>query len=84
MIFIVTGKTANIFSMSLSYIWPGTWFDLKCSQFGQTKKRRENSMFQCNKIMLEVSTIIIQWRPRDLCMNVTKSSMFNREVIHEQ
>ena len=32
---------------------PGTKFDLTCSQFSQTKKGRENSMFQCNKIILE-------------------------------
>ena len=38
------------FAMSPSYVRPGTRFDLTCSQFGRTKNRRENNMFQCNKI----------------------------------
>ena len=48
----------NFFSVTLSYIRPGTRFDLTCSQVSPTKKRREN-MFQCNKITLDVSSQII-------------------------
>ena len=49
-------KLLLFFSISLSYVRPGTRFDLTCSQFGQAKKRRENNMFQCSKITLEVSS----------------------------
>ena len=45
-----------IFSISLLYVRPGTRFDLTCSQFGRTEKRRENNIFQCNQITLEVSS----------------------------
>ena len=40
--------TNNFFSISLSYVRPGTRFDLACSQCGRTRK--SDSMFQCNKI----------------------------------
>ena len=43
----------------LSYVRPGTRFDLTCSQFDRTKKRRENNMFHCNKVTLEVPSQLI-------------------------
>ena len=49
-------KPAIFFSISLSDVRPGTRFDLTCDPFGRTKKRRENNMFHCNKITLEVSS----------------------------
>ena len=51
----------NFFSISLSYVRPGTRFCLTFSQSGRTKtfshtylKKKENDMFQCNKIILGV------------------------------
>ena len=35
---------------------PGTRFDPTESQLGRTKKRREKNRFQCNEIILEVSS----------------------------
>lgn len=40
---------------------------LRHSQFGQTKKRKENNMFQCNKITLEVSSHYLMKTTRLLC-----------------
>lgn len=45
--------------MSLSYVKSGTRFDLTCGQFGPTMKRRENKMFQFNKITLEVPSQLL-------------------------
>ena len=43
----------RIFSiLSQLYIRPGTRFDVTHGQFGQTERRRENNMFQGNKITL--------------------------------
>jgi len=48
-------KPANIFFfISLSYVKQGKRVDLTCSPFGWTKKTRENNMFHCDKITLEV------------------------------
>jgi len=47
----------KFFATSLyKYVRLGTSFDLTSSQFGQKKKRKENNMFQHNKITSEVSS----------------------------
>ena len=43
-----------VFSLSLSYVRPGTRFDPTESQLGRTK--REKNRFQCNEIILKVSS----------------------------
>lgn len=47
----------RIFSLSLSYVWPGTRFDLTTSHAARLvgQKWEENKMFRCYKITLEVS-----------------------------
>lgn len=40
---------------------------LRHSQFGQTKKRRENNMFHCNNITLEISSHYLMKTTRLLC-----------------
>ena len=61
-----------VFSTSMSYVRPGTNFDLTCSQFGQTEKRRGNNMFQCNIITC------------DFCMNTGRSHAFKFNVEKKQ
>ena len=39
----------NFFSVSLSYVEPGTRFDLTCCQFGQTKMKERTICFSVTK-----------------------------------
>ena len=66
-------KPANNFSLKACHIRPGTRFDLRGSQFCQTKKRRDNNMFQCNNITLEVSW---HYLIKNECMNIGWRSIF--------
>ena len=59
--FITISSLQIIFSISLSYVRPGTRFELTiiviiAASLVAQKKRAENNMFQCNKIILEVSS----------------------------
>lgn len=52
---VYSHKPVNIFAF-YNPVRLETGLDQTCCQFGQTKMERENDMFHCNKIILEVSS----------------------------